>query len=48
MIAAIYARKGSDLYGSLVTAWRWVDWTAVSSLATLAAVIVALMPIVIE
>ena len=38
MIAAIYARKGSDLYGSLVTAWRWVDWTAVSSLATLAAV----------
>jgi hypothetical protein len=45
MIAAIYARKSTDLWSAVVAGWRWVDWTAVASLATFAAVVVALIPI---
>ena len=41
MIAAIYARKSTDVWWELTRWWRWVDWPAVSSLATLAAVMVA-------
>ena len=49
MIAAIYARKSNDdVWGAVVAAWRWVDWTAVASLATLAAVLVALVPIFVS